>query len=140
MHRFANRARFVNPARPMTGWRIRPSLQLALVNPQTVSNATRCVSFYIYSPAAWLGMAGWGDITIAALTQLVLKRWSHDQTSLVYPAVRGYRNGADAQIGAQRAGGADAEPPWGLDLNQRQRSSGGRQRQLGRFSSAQPSL
>ncbi|MET0249542.1 MAG: heme ABC transporter permease CcmC [Sphingobium sp.] len=82
MHRFANPARFLSIARPLTGWLFWPGLGLLLigagcglfVTPADYLQGETVRILYIHVPAAWLGMAGWSGIAIAALMQLV---WRH---------------------------------------------------------------
>ncbi len=82
MHRFANPARFVAIARPMTPWLaifgilfiIAGSYAgLAIVPPEARQGDSARI-LYVHVPAAWLGMGGWLALAIAALVQLV---WRH---------------------------------------------------------------
>ena len=82
MHRFANPARFVRFARPLTlwlGWSGAALIALALaggllVTPADYLQGDTVRIIYIHVPAAWLGMAGWGMIAGASFAQLV---WRH---------------------------------------------------------------
>ena len=82
MHRFANPARFVRLARPLTAWfggfgivlvMIATIAGLALTPPDYLQGDTVRI-MYIHIPSAWLGMAGWGGIAAASFAQLV---WRH---------------------------------------------------------------
>ena len=84
MHAYANPAKFLRLARPLTlflgfggiiliafgsfaGLRMTPPDYLQ-------GDAVRIL--YIHVPAAWLSMAGWSGIAIASLAQLVLPEMS----------------------------------------------------------------
>lgn len=82
MHRFANPARFVRLARPLTAWfgwggvvlvAIALIGGLVLTPPDYLQGDTVRI-MYIHVPAAWLGMAGWAGIAAASFMQLV---WRH---------------------------------------------------------------
>ena len=82
MHRFANPARFVRLARPLTvwfGWIGVALVAVALVGglvltPPDYLQGDTVRIMYIHIPSAWLGMAGWGGIAAASFAQLV---WRH---------------------------------------------------------------
>ena len=82
MHRFANPARFVRLARPLTawfGWSGIVLLAIALAGglvftPPDYLQGDTVRIMYIHIPSAWLGMAGWGGIAAASFAQLV---WRH---------------------------------------------------------------
>ena len=82
MHAYANPARFLRFARPATGWLLGVGLLLVLagvvgglfVTPPDYLQGDSARILYIHVPAAWLGMAGWGVIAGASLSQLV---WRH---------------------------------------------------------------
>jgi len=82
MHRFANPARFVAIARPLTAWfgwsgAILIAMGLAgglFVTPADYLQGDTVRILYLHVPAAWLGMAGWGGIAVASFMQLV---WRH---------------------------------------------------------------
>jgi heme exporter protein C len=82
MHILANPARFLRLARPLTawlGWSGALLIALALgwglfVAPPDYLQGDTVRILYIHVPAAWLGMAGWGGIAAASLTQIV---WRH---------------------------------------------------------------
>jgi heme exporter protein C len=82
MHIYANPARFLKLARPLTlwfGWAggalVTLSLGLGLfAAPPDYLQGESVRIMYVHVPAAWLGMGGWSGIAIAALMQLV---WRH---------------------------------------------------------------
>jgi len=82
MHIFANPTRFLSIARPLTPWLLWPGIALLLagcfaglfVTPADYLQGDTVRILYIHVPAAWLGMAGWSGIAIAAIFQLV---WRH---------------------------------------------------------------
>ena len=82
MHRFANPARFLSIARPLTAWfgwsgAILIAVALGgglLVTPSDYLQGETVRIMYVHVPAAWLGMAGWGGIAAASFAQLV---WRH---------------------------------------------------------------
>lgn len=92
MHRFANPARFLKIARPLTAWLFWPGLVLLLtgaacglfVTPADYLQGDTVRILYIHVPAAWLGMGGWTGIAIAALMQLV---WRHPLASIAGRAI-----------------------------------------------------
>src|SRR3954447_16629772 len=82
MHALANPARFLRIAKPATLWLLLVGLVLAvggmaagltLTPPDYLQGETGRI-IYIHVPAAWLGMAGWGGIAAASVSQLV---WRH---------------------------------------------------------------
>ena len=82
MHAFANPARFLSIARPLTPWLFWGGLALVLggcaaglfATPADYLQGETVRILYIHVPAAWLGMGGWTGLAIAALMQLV---WRH---------------------------------------------------------------
>src|SRR3546814_631278 len=92
MHRFANPARFLKFARPLTAWLFWPGLILLLagagcglfVTPADYLQGDTVRILYIHVPAAWLGMGGWTGIAVAALMQLV---WRHPLAAVAGRAV-----------------------------------------------------
>ena len=82
MHRFANPARFLRLARPLTawfGWSGAVLLAVGLVaglffTPPDYLQGETVRIIYLHIPTAWLGMAGWGAIAAASFAQLV---WRH---------------------------------------------------------------
>jgi heme exporter protein C len=82
MHRFANPARFLQIAKPLTPVLLWLGLALTLgacwwgltqVPAERLQGDTVKIMF-VHVPAAWLGMAGWTGIAIASIMQLV---WRH---------------------------------------------------------------
>jgi heme exporter protein C len=82
MHIFANPARFLKIARPLTGWFgwSGAALTLAalavglLASPRDYLQGESVRIMYVHVPAAWLGMSGWAGIAVASAMQLV---WRH---------------------------------------------------------------
>lgn len=82
MHRFANPARFLQIAKPLTPLLLWLGLALTIgacwwgltqVPAERLQGDTVKIMF-VHVPAAWLGMAGWTGIAIASIVQLV---WKH---------------------------------------------------------------
>ena len=92
MHAFANPARFLKIARPATGWLLALGLLLTLsgiygglmVTPPDYLQGETVRIIYIHVPAAWLGMAGWGAIAAASISQIV---WRHPLAAVAGRAV-----------------------------------------------------
>jgi heme exporter protein C len=92
MHIFANPARFLKIARPLTGWLgwggvalIALSLAVGLFfSPRDYLQGDSVRIMYVHVPAAWLGMAGWTGIAVASLAQLV---WRHPLAGVAARAV-----------------------------------------------------
>lgn len=82
MHRFANPARFLRIARPLSRWcgwigAVLTIVGLAgglLLTPPDYLQGETVRIMYVHVPAAWLGMMGWGGIAAASFSQLV---WRH---------------------------------------------------------------
>jgi heme exporter protein C len=82
MHVYANPARFLKIARPLTawlGWAGAALIAAGLIAGLFFAPAERLQGesvriLYVHVPAAWLGMAGWSAIALASLMQLV---WRH---------------------------------------------------------------
>jgi heme exporter protein C len=82
MHIYANPARFLRLARPLTawlGWGGAALIALALgaglfLTPRDYLQGESVRIMYVHVPAAWLGMGGWVGIAVASLMQLV---WRH---------------------------------------------------------------
>ena len=82
MHQFANPARFLAIARPLTPWFIMLGGALIMagcyaglfITPPDARQGDSARILYIHVPAAWLGMGGWMALAIAGMVQLV---WRH---------------------------------------------------------------
>lgn len=82
MHIFANPARFLRIAAPLTSWSLGMGLALTagalasglLLTPPDYLQGESVRILYVHVPSAWLGMAGWLGIAIASLSQIV---WRH---------------------------------------------------------------
>jgi heme exporter protein C len=82
MQKFANPAHFLKIARPLTVWLGGAGAALILLglgsglflSPRDYLQGESVRIMYVHVPAAWLAMAGWGGIAVAALMQLV---WRH---------------------------------------------------------------
>jgi len=82
MHRFANPARFLGIAKPLTPLLLWAGLVLAIgacawgltMVPAERLQGHSVKIIFVHVPAAWLGMAGWTGIAIASIIQLV---WRH---------------------------------------------------------------
>ncbi|WBO24098.1 heme ABC transporter permease CcmC [Sphingomonas abietis] len=92
MHIFANPARFLQIARPLTGWLgwlgallvvAGLGAGLTLTPPDYLQGETVRI-MYIHVPTAWLGMAGWGGIAVASIMELV---WRHPLANVAARAV-----------------------------------------------------
>jgi heme exporter protein C len=92
MHAFANPARFLKIARPATGWLLALGLVLTVagiygglvITPPDYLQGDTVRIIYIHVPAAWLGMAGWGAIAAASISQIV---WRHPLAAVAGRAV-----------------------------------------------------
>lgn len=82
MHRFANPARFLKVARPMTLWLLLLGAGLVaaglygglLLTPPDYLQGETVRIMYVHVPAAWLGMAGYSFVAGASASYLV---WKH---------------------------------------------------------------
>ena len=82
MHRFANPARFLRIAKPLTPWLLWLGITLTLgaclwgvfFTPTERLMGDTVKIIFVHVPAAWLGMGGWTGIAIASIVQLV---WRH---------------------------------------------------------------
>ncbi len=82
MHRFANPAKFLRIARPLTPALFWPGIILVIValawgafgTPTERLMGETVKIMFVHVPAAWLGMAGWMAIAVASIMQLV---WRH---------------------------------------------------------------
>ena len=116
MHGYANPARFLKFARPLSAWLLALGLGLTFagtfgglfVTPADYLQGETVRILYIHVPAAWLGMAGWGSIAAASISQLV---WRHPLAAVAGRAV--------APVGATFAalclatGSIWGRPTWG---------------------------
>ena len=92
MHIFANPARFLKIARPLTAWLgwsggalILGALAVGLfLSPRDYLQGESVRIMYVHVPAAWLGMAGWAGIAAASLMQLV---WRHPLAAVAGRAI-----------------------------------------------------
>lgn len=92
MHRFANPARFLRIAKPLTPALFWPGLVLALGaciwgitdTPGEKWMGDTVKIMYVHVPSAWLGMAGWTGIAIASIVQLV---WRHPLAGVAARAI-----------------------------------------------------
>jgi len=92
MHVYANPARFLKIARPLTawlGWAGAALVALGLVMglffapPERLQGESVRI-IYLHVPAAWLGMGGWTGIAVASLMQLV---WRHPLAAVAARAI-----------------------------------------------------
>jgi heme exporter protein C len=92
MHVYANPARFLKIARPLTAWfgwsggaMIAAALAwgLFLAPPERLQGESVRI-LYVHVPAAWLAMAGWSGIAVASLMQLV---WRHPLAAVAGRAI-----------------------------------------------------
>ena len=92
MHRFANPARFLRLAKPLTPALFWAGLALVLgacgwgllATPAERLMGDTVKIIFIHVPSAWLGMAGWSAIAIASIIQLV---WRHPLAGIAARAV-----------------------------------------------------
>ena len=92
MHIYANPARFLKLARPLTvwlGWSGAALIAFALASglflaPQDYLQGESVRIIYVHVPAAWLGMGGWTGIAVASLMQLV---WRHPLAAVAGRAI-----------------------------------------------------
>jgi len=116
MHAFANPARFLRIARPLTPMLLLSGLAIAaaalayglfLAPAERLQGETVRILF-IHVPAAWLGMAGWSAIALASLVELV---WRHPLAAL---AARGSAvPGAVFAALCLASGSLWGRPAWG---------------------------
>jgi len=94
MHVYANPARFLKIARPLTAWLgwtgaalIAAALAwgLFLAPPERLQGESVRI-LYVHVPAAWLAMAGWSGIAVVSLMQLV---WRHPLAAVAARAIAG---------------------------------------------------
>ena len=92
MHRFANPARFLRIAKPLTPALFWPGLLLLLCaciwgvffTPTERLMGDTVKILFVHVPAAWLGMGGWMGIAIASIVQLV---WRHPLAGVAARAI-----------------------------------------------------
>ena len=116
MHGFANPARFLRFARPATSWSLAIGLVLAaagvvgglFVTPPDYLQGETVRILYIHVPAAWLGMAGWGGIAGASLSQIV---WRHPLAAIAGRATA--PAGATFAAVCLLSGSIWGRPTWG---------------------------
>ena len=116
MHIFANPARFLKIARPLTawlGWGGSALILVALIaglffTPPDYLQKESVRILYVHVPAAWLGMAGWAGIAVASLMQLV---WRHPLASIAARAAS--VPGAVFAIICLATGSLWGKPTWG---------------------------
>ncbi len=92
MHRFANPARFLRLAKPLTPDLFWPGLLMVLgacgwglfAAPSERLMGDTVKIIFVHVPSAWLGMAGWSGIAIASIVQLV---WRHPLAAIAARAI-----------------------------------------------------
>ncbi|MBA2920125.1 heme ABC transporter permease [Sphingomonas sp. MAH-20] len=92
MHAFANPARFLSLARPLTPWLLWLGALLSaygfyaglFLTPPDYLQGESVRIMYVHVPAAWLGMGGWTGLAVASLTQLV---WRHPLAGVAARAI-----------------------------------------------------
>lgn len=92
MHAFANPARFLKLARPLTPIFLWLGILLISVGcfaglkltPPDYLQGDSVRIMYVHVPAAWLGMGGWSGIAVASLVQLV---WRHPLAGVAARAI-----------------------------------------------------
>ena len=116
MHGYANPTRFLNLARPLTGWLLGIGMLLLAVGawggltmtpPDYLQGETVRI-LYVHVPAAWLGMAGWAGIAAAAVSQLV---WRHPLAAVAGRAIA--PAGATFTAICLATGSIWGRPTWG---------------------------
>jgi len=116
MHIFANPARFLRLARPLTAWLgwsgallIAAGLGwgLFLAPPDYLQGETVRI-LYIHVPSAWLGMGGWTGIAAASLMQIV---WRHPLAGVAARALA--MPGAVFTFVCLATGSLWGRPAWG---------------------------
>ncbi|MDP9164005.1 MAG: heme ABC transporter permease CcmC [Pseudomonadota bacterium] len=116
MHGFANPARFLRFARPATSISLVLGVLLAasgmmgglFVTPPDYLQGETVRILYIHVPAAWLGMAGWGGVAGASLSQIV---WRHPLATVAGRAIA--PAGATFAATCLATGSIWGRPTWG---------------------------
>ena len=116
MHVYANPARFLKIARPLTAWFgwIGAALIVGalvwglLLAPPDYLQGESARILYVHVPAAWLGMAGWTGIAVASLMQLV---WRHPLAAVAGRAIA--VPGAVFTFVCLASGSLWGRPTWG---------------------------
>jgi heme exporter protein C len=116
MHAYANPARFLKLARPLTPALLAAGLLLtaaSLIYGLFYAPAERLQGetvriLFIHVPAAWLGMAGWGGIAVASFVELV---WRHPLAAIAARAVA--VPGAVFTFVCLASGSIWGRPAWG---------------------------
>ena len=116
MHALANPARFLRFARPASAWTLGLGAVLALagvigglfVTPPDYLQGETVRILYVHVPAAWLGMAGWGGIAAASVSQLV---WRHPLSAIAGRATA--PAGATFAAACLATGSIWGRPTWG---------------------------
>jgi heme exporter protein C len=116
MHRFANPARFVAIARPLTVWfGLSGALLIAValigglvITPSDYLQGETVRIMYVHVPSAWLGMAGWAGIAGASFAQLV---WRHPLSAVAARACAA--PGAVYAAVCLASGSIWGRPTWG---------------------------
>ncbi|MGZ8360461.1 MAG: cytochrome c biogenesis protein CcsA, partial [Allosphingosinicella sp.] len=116
MHVYANPARFLKLARPLTAWLGWAGAALILVAlaaglfhapPERLQGESVRI-IYLHVPAAWLGMAGWSGIAVASLMQIV---WRHPLAAVAARALA--LPGAVFTFVCLATGSLWGRPTWG---------------------------
>jgi heme exporter protein C len=116
MHGYANPARFLRIARPVTGWLLGIGALILIagsygglaVTPSDYLQGETVRILYIHVPAAWLGMAGWAAIAAAAISQIV---WRHPLAAVAGRAIA--PAGATFAALCLATGSIWGRPTWG---------------------------
>ncbi|HYN45321.1 MAG TPA: cytochrome c biogenesis protein CcsA, partial [Allosphingosinicella sp.] len=116
MHVYANPARFLKIARPLTAWlgwagaaMIAGALAWGLLlAPSERLQGESVRILYVHVPAAWLAMAGWTGIAVASLMQIV---WRHPLAAVAARALAA--PGALFTAVCLATGSLWGKPTWG---------------------------
>ncbi|RDE05145.1 heme ABC transporter permease CcmC [Sphingomonas aracearum] len=92
LHAFANPARFLKIARPLTGWLFWTGAALIAFGcwagltqtPPDYLQGDSVRILYIHVPTAWLGMGGWSGIALSSIAYLV---WRHPLANVAARAI-----------------------------------------------------